>query len=243
MYVNAPRYLLRKFCVLKLISDVAKGTALDVGCGAGDMCETLYRRGFAVKGIDFSDDAIQLCKERLKDLINDKSLRFQVEDIDQIKESFDLVIFLEVLEHIKDDSSALQNIHKLLNPGGHLILSVPANKKWFGPSDRYVGHYRRYDREELIHLLEEHNFEIKNIWSYGVPLANLTERIRNVIYARKEMKNKEEGTKQSGIDRTIEARFRFVLNDFFLFPFYWLQMLFRSTKLGSGFIVKASKAK
>ena len=242
MYVNAPRYLLRKFCVMKLIQNVRRGKALDIGCGAGDLCETLAGKGFNVKGIDFSPEAIMLCQERVKknEPLKQK-LTFQCADLFDLRETFDLIIMCEVLEHVEQDKKFLEKIFQLLNPGGTLILSVPAHKEWFGPSDREVGHYRRYDKNELIHLLNEKSFNTLKIWSYGVPLANITELIRSMIDSKRQHKDKIEGTKKSGIDRTIEARFRFFLNDLFLYPFYLLQFLFISTDMGTGYIVKAIK--
>jgi len=241
MYVDAPRYLLRKYAALKLLKNIPEGKALDVGCGAGDMCETLYHQGFTVKGIDYSEDAIALCHYRLKDLLESKKILFTNEKIDQISETFDLIIMMEVLEHIEDDAKALEKIHELLNPGGHLIISVPAHKKNFGPSDEHVGHYRRYDKKEFIQLLQSYNLTVLKLWSYGVPLANMTEQIRNMIFAKASNKGKEEMTKQSGIDRKLESRFKFLLNNFFLYPFYLLQMFFVSTELGTGYIVKCVK--
>jgi 2-polyprenyl-3-methyl-5-hydroxy-6-metoxy-1,4-benzoquinol methylase len=68
MYVNAPRYLLRKRLVLELLRDVEKGKVLEIGCGAGDLCATLHDMGYDVKGIDSSERAIQLCQELYKNL-------------------------------------------------------------------------------------------------------------------------------------------------------------------------------
>jgi len=241
MYINAPRYLLRKYCILKLIKNLPKGSVLDIGCGAGDLCETLYKIGYKVKGIDYSLEAIQLCQTRTKHLLTDSNISFSTENIEEINETYDIIFICEVLEHIQNDKETLFKIYQRLKRGGHLILSVPAHKSWFGPSDEFVGHYRRYDREELIELLQFSKFCIKKLWSYGVPFANLTEFIRNIIYSRKKTKNRMEATKQSGIERSIESRFHVFINDFFLYPFYLLQMLFKSTDLGTGYIVIALK--
>jgi cyclopropane fatty-acyl-phospholipid synthase-like methyltransferase len=238
MYVNAPRYLLRKSCVLKLLKDIHPRKVLDVGCGAGDMVHTLADRGAQVLGIDFSNEAIRHCQQLWKG----EGVRFENTAIENIHEQFDLIVFMEVLEHIEDDAKALEEIHRLLNQKGYLILSVPAHKDRFGPSDHYVGHFRRYDKNELLTLLEQGGFQVEVIWSYGVPLANITESIRNWMYRNKSPESLEEGTKQSGIDRHVESKFRFLLNDVCLFPFYLLQKLFLNTNLGTGYILRASKS-
>lgn len=243
MYVNAPRYLLRKRLVLKLIRDVRKGKCLDIGCGAGDLCATLHNMGYRVKGIDSSEKAIQLCQELHKDICETGIINFVCESIYDVDDTFDTIFMFEVLEHIEDDRSALSRVHELLKPSGQILLSVPAHESSFGPSDVFAGHYRRYDRATLVSLLEESRFGVETIWSYGVPLANLTEKVRNILYANKPIQTKETATAQSGINRSIEARLRFFCNDLFLYPFYLLQDLFLNSDLGTGYLVKAKKMK
>jgi 2-polyprenyl-3-methyl-5-hydroxy-6-metoxy-1,4-benzoquinol methylase len=241
MYVNAPRYLLRKRLVLKLLQGSGKGRCLDIGCGAGDLCNTVYSLGYKVKGIDFSPDAIQLCQELYKDIIQEDEISFSQLEIDQIQGTYDIIFMLEVLEHLEDDKSALLKIYEILKPNGYMILSVPAHQKSFGPSDVFAGHYRRYDKWPLLALLDETHFEVQTIWSYGFPLANLTEMIRNIIYANSHTESKEASSAQSGINRSVESRFRFLFNDFFLYPFYLTQLLFLGTNLGTGYLLKAAK--
>lgn len=240
-YVNAPRYLLRKSCILKLISDLPAGKALEIGCGAGDLCETLFHLGYTIEGIDFSDEAIAVCRERLKEIINDPRIKIHFADFFTLSETYDVIFMMEVLEHLEDDQGALKKIHELIKPQGHLLLSVPANQKWFGPYDRYAGHYRRYNRPDLTKLLNDSGFDVQTAWSYGVPLTNLTEVVRNHTYGRRSVESKEEGTKQSGVKRDIDYKLRFLYNGFFMFPFYLLQNLFFKTNLGTGLIVKAVK--
>lgn len=237
-YVNAPRYLLRKQCLLKFLKDIPVGKVLEIGCGAGDFCHTLYRRGFTVKGIDYSHDAIEECRRRLVADIGDR-LQFASEDLHAQNDRYDAIVICEVLEHIEDDDAAMKKIRALLKPGGHLLLSVPAHSRWFGPSDRFVGHFRRYDKEPLLRLMQDHGFAVRTLWSYGVPVANLTEIIRNAVYAKKAVADKESSTKKSGVNRKLEYPFRFFLNDVCMSPFYALQIPFLNSQWGTGWIVKA----
>ena len=70
-------------------------------------------------------------------------------------ESFDLVCAFEVLEHIENDRAALLTWRNRVREGGWLLLSVPAHQCRFGPHDRLVGHFRRYDREGMNELLTQ----------------------------------------------------------------------------------------
>ncbi len=62
---------------------------------------------------------------------------------------FDTVLYIDVLEHIKDDAAELARARGLLRPGGHLIVLAPAHPGLFSPFDEAVGHYRRYTWKSL----------------------------------------------------------------------------------------------
>lgn len=61
---------------------------------------------------------------------------------------------LNVLEHIADDTATLRELLDVSEPGGHLLLVVPAFPLLFSNLDRQVGHHRRYRRQELLHKVE-----------------------------------------------------------------------------------------
>ncbi len=75
------------------------------------------------------------------------------------KESFDLVTALDVLEHVKDDKGAIQELYRILKPGGILLLSVPHRMKFYSYQDMIIGHYRRYELKGLVNLFEQYNME------------------------------------------------------------------------------------
>ena len=65
--------------------------------------------------------------------------------------TFDIVIMLDVLEHIEDDSAFLQQeVLPRLKPESHLVISVPARPSLFTSHDTFLGHYRRYTRSQLL---------------------------------------------------------------------------------------------
>ena len=166
---------------------------------------------------------------------------FRKDDLFNIAEQFDVIVMIKVLEHIGDDLSAMKAVHRLLLPGGTVLLSVPASSHWHGPYDRYVGHIRRYNRDDLASVVDGAGFDVRAMWSYGVPLANLNEFVRNRLYANKPVIETEQATKRSGINRAPEYPIRHLSNDVVLFPFLQLQRLFFSTSLGAGLIIKASR--
>lgn len=78
-------------------------------------------------------------------------------------QSADTVVMVNVLEHIEDDSQCLRHIHRVLAPGGHLLLFVPALPALFGSLDRAFEHFRRYTKRGLRQTLDETGFRIEQI--------------------------------------------------------------------------------
>jgi glycosyltransferase involved in cell wall biosynthesis len=72
----------------------------------------------------------------------------------------DTIVCLNVLEHIADDRSTLRDFAAVLQPGGHLVLLVPALKALYGTLDRHLHHHRRYSADELRTAVQDAGFEI-----------------------------------------------------------------------------------
>ena len=85
--------------------------------------------------------------------------------------AFDGVVAGEVLEHIEAEGLALSEAGRVLRPGGILVLSVPAHPAWFGASDRWAGHVRRYTRATLTSAIEDAGFVLEGIRPWGFPMS------------------------------------------------------------------------
>jgi len=127
--------------------------------------------------IYLSDIRDSYCGE-LRDKFNDCSTLLGIETIDLVDpdfdqksakhfNSFDTVFALNVVEHIFDDRAAIANCYKLLNPGGHLIILVPAYQWLYNNFDRELEHYRRYSRRGLESLLLSCDFSIYHSQYYN----------------------------------------------------------------------------
>lgn len=114
------RYFLREmdsFSALKGLS------ILDIGCGGGLVSEPLARLGAEVLGIDPSAQNIQVAQAHLEG--ENLSASYQVATVEKMEgKTFDVVIALEVLEHLEDAQDFLRHCQKLLAPKGVLILST-----------------------------------------------------------------------------------------------------------------------
>ncbi|WP_243064095.1 bifunctional 2-polyprenyl-6-hydroxyphenol methylase/3-demethylubiquinol 3-O-methyltransferase UbiG [Humibacter sp. RRB41] len=158
-------------------------------------------------------------------------------------DSADLVCAFEVLEHIEDDAGALVDWVSHINPGGHLLLSVPANPDRYGPMDEYAGHFRRYSPESITAAVLAAGLVDVRATLYGSPLGYALEAVRNPIDARKlkraEGLSVEDMTKASG--RTFQfgrRSWKSAVATTATAPFVWMQ---RHVPGGIGLVVVARR--
>jgi SAM-dependent methyltransferase len=125
----------------------ASRRVLDVGCGAGATSLVLREFG-TVLGVDFGVEAATAARGRgLQSACMDAG-HLGVRD-----ESFDVVVALDVLEHLDDDLAAARELRRVLKPGGLLLVTVPAYRWLWSDHDVALGHRRRYRRGEVRGLL------------------------------------------------------------------------------------------
>lgn len=110
-----------------------RGDALDLGCGNGKTVSTLLDLGYRVTGADFSETAVDMCRENFGDTA--KFVACDILDLPFPDGSFDYVTAVHVLEHIGDSdmSRAASEIRRVLRPGGYAFV------RSFTPSDMRSG--------------------------------------------------------------------------------------------------------
>ncbi len=128
---------------------------LDIGCGTGALLKELDQYGDCF-GVDFSSQAVQFCIERGILQVKEGSIA----EIPYPDESFDLVLALDILEHIPDDSVGIREINRVLKKGGKGIIFVPTFNFLWGVTDVRSEHYLRYTKGELLRKLKLCGFSI-----------------------------------------------------------------------------------
>jgi SAM-dependent methyltransferase len=135
-------------------------TILDLGCSSGYFFD------------EYEGLGVEPCNMfKAGNIINE-----QLEKV-EINEKFDAIICLDVLEHLKNDSIIKKFISENLNKNGIVIITVPAHKHLFNNHDIVNGHYRRYDKQDLINLFKEYNPEVYFYNSILYPIEIIIRKI------------------------------------------------------------------
>lgn len=153
-------YVARRDILSKIIADRVEAgpttNILEIGCGTGHNLAMLSQFGW-VDACELDEEARGLATERLGRPVQEARLP----DLSRFKPaSYDLIALLDVLEHVPDDTAAIEAIARLLKPGGKLLLTVPANKWMWSGHDVAHHHFRRYSRRDLKGLVRRTGLKI-----------------------------------------------------------------------------------
>ena len=135
---------------------------LDAGCGTGYTLERLGDR-YDLTGMDLSLDAIEIARQHTGALLVQGDLL----DAPIPGPSFDGILALDIIEHIDDDLASVIALRDLLDPGGVMIITVPAGPSLWSEHDVALGHKRRYTRGSLADLLEQADLQIEKLTCYN----------------------------------------------------------------------------
>ena len=140
------------------------GHTLEIGSGIGTVAtriiDNVERLDLVEPSANLAKLMPQVLKANPKVSVITKTLEQCLPQIED--ESCDTVIMVNVLEHIEDDRAALIGLHRILKPGGRLLLFVPALQFLFSEIDRMHGHFRRYHIGPLNSLVQKSGFSILN---------------------------------------------------------------------------------
>lgn len=137
---------------------------LEIGCGTGFVLEGVSRAfpSWEVHGFDIHPEAVECSHRRAP------QAKVRQANIHELPSgiSFDAVGVFDVLEHLDDDLAAMRGIHRVLKPGGHLILTVPQHPSLWSPYDEAALHRRRYRRQEAGQRLQDAGFTVLFLSSF-----------------------------------------------------------------------------
>jgi 2-polyprenyl-3-methyl-5-hydroxy-6-metoxy-1,4-benzoquinol methylase len=128
-------------------NSATRGSALDIGCATGAGLSALQDAGWIPTGIDINHHAVQIATDSLPGV---KILCCNLEQAPFKLESFDLMIFSDVIEHVPDPRPVLRRAFELLRPGGTLVLLTP---DFDALSEKLMrDKWLHYKQEHLVYL-------------------------------------------------------------------------------------------
>lgn len=147
--------------VLRELELPGKARILDVGCGTGGNLNFLKRYG-AVHGCDYAEEALRFCRLRGFDDVRSAD----VCALPYPDDSYDLVVCLDVLEHVRLDTIAFQELVRVTTPGGFILVTLPADPRLYSSFDCLSGHLRRYRKREMEELARRNDLSLERCSRY-----------------------------------------------------------------------------
>ncbi len=135
---------------------------LELGAGHGTFTGRIAERTSRLVAVDISNQFVEVLRARYED---DPGIEVYRGDIEAAAPHgpYDSAVLINVLEHIEDDEAALRQLLDMLEPGGRLILWVPAFEALYSEFDRKVGHFRRYAAKALQAQLDQVGYEVRTM--------------------------------------------------------------------------------
>lgn len=146
------------------------GRVVEVGAGIGTSAEHILRRGRPREMVllEPAENNFPIVAERFR---GEPSVRVLYGYLEQHADTLaaDAVVAVNVLEHVLDDVRFLRAAHRVLSPGGRILLAVPALPSLFGSLDRAFAHHRRYTKPLLAARLAEAGFRGARLRWFNLP--------------------------------------------------------------------------
>ena len=181
MDIAEPKVVFAKDCM----EEVGE-TWLDVGCGACELASAARKHGWKVTAVDPNPDMIAVAKNAFDIDIIPGALDFELPR--QLKETYDVVSIMNVIEHLRDPVTPFKVARKLVKEGGYLVLEVPhfpcitAYLYAVFPelTSRVVTapyHLHLFSVKALGRLLNDHGFHATGMWMFGHDFSEVTEML------------------------------------------------------------------
>src|SRR5919202_3089635 len=149
---------------------------LEVGSGIGTTTRTLLDVADRVVGIEPNASSVARLRQTLADNPRFALKSCHLEECDRrelLREHFDTIVCINVLEHIEDDVAALRLFREIAQPAnGNVLVFVPAVQAVYGPLDAELGHHRRYSKKMLASAFRQSGMDLR-VLRYTNPLGLL----------------------------------------------------------------------
>lgn len=202
---------------------------LDLGGDNGVISYQLRRRGGTWTSADLGEKSVA----SIRRLVGERVERVEGSKLPFPDRSFDVIVIIDMLEHVADDAQFIAECHRVLKQSGRLVVNVPHVKSWsilrpirrlLGLTDEAHGHLRPgYTQSQLFELLKD-GFNVEAVQTYSRFFSEaLDTAIRYVATRMSKGGAGESDPKGLMIDEQDFARMKKMLRIYtFLYPFFWL---------------------
>lgn len=135
----------------ELIKSKIKGNVAEVGPGYGTISK---KYSLLAKKISLYEPSHKIFKKLKKKFRQNKKIKIHNSQLKLIRNKFDTIIYLDVIEHIRNDKKEIDKALKCLKKDGVLIINVPAFSFLYSNFDKEVGHYKRYNKKDFQKMLQ-----------------------------------------------------------------------------------------
>ena len=151
------------------------GKILDIGAGYGFFLEVAKQRGWEVYGTELTEETVKACSEKGMNMFKGELPNIEFED-----EMFDVIVMIEVIEHVNNPKTYVEHARRMLRKGGMLYLTTPnfnsllryRLKENYNVIE-YPNHLCYFTNRTLKKLFAEHRFTTKSISTTGISLTRL----------------------------------------------------------------------
>lgn len=167
-WLKAKTELINQLCTRG--ADGKKLSILSVGAGTGEDLAALASIG-DVHAIDIDQQALDLIPDHL--IVEKKCA--DARDVPYADNTFDMVVAFDVLEHVDQDQKMVDELYRILRPGGRAVITVPAFNALFSGHDRALCHHRRYNKPMIRKLFKDFKHQELSYWFFFLfPIAAIS---------------------------------------------------------------------
>ena len=141
---------------LRALSPAPGNAIVEIGCGRGVVVEGLRRRGYEVIGIELGRPK-PISDAAAPHIVTGQDV-FELDDAQC--EGVEIVLLLDVLEHVSDPADFLRRCKSKFASLRHVLVTMPARQELFSNYDEHYGHYLRYDDDTMAELARDADLEL-----------------------------------------------------------------------------------
>jgi SAM-dependent methyltransferase len=158
--------------IVRVTQGISRPAILEVGISSGYLLQDIKNAvpNACLLGSDYTDGRMETIASRMPDV---GLLQFDLTRCPLPDGVFDVVVALNVLEHIEGDAIAAREMVRVLKPGGSLVIEVPAGPNLYDDYDRQLMHFRRYTMRSIETLLSSAGLTVERRSHLGVLLFPL----------------------------------------------------------------------